>query len=155
MFAKSLGGWTLCGTRYEHESCNSKSANDIHHFQLHAPLPIRTILGPDLPIFPSWPPLSTKSWSEPQSFLRSSTRRLIWRKWTSKSWRRKHPSAISSLPSWPTRWIAGKITQILGDDDDVIIELCFNLLEGSRYVRSFFSNSLSSRFSLTCLYSQI
>lgn len=32
------------------------------------------------------------------------------------------------------RWIAGKITEILGNEDDVVIELCFNLLEGSRYV---------------------
>lgn len=33
------------------------------------------------------------------------------------------------------RWIAGKISEILGNEDDVVIELCFNLLEGSRYVR--------------------
>lgn len=32
------------------------------------------------------------------------------------------------------RWIAGKISRILGDEDDVVIELCFNLLEGSRFV---------------------
>jgi serine/arginine repetitive matrix protein 1 len=32
------------------------------------------------------------------------------------------------------RWIAGKISGILGDEDDVVIELCFNLLEGSRFV---------------------
>ena len=35
---------------------------------------------------------------------------------------------------WP-RWIAGKISEILGNEDDVVIELCFNLLEGTRYVR--------------------
>jgi len=34
------------------------------------------------------------------------------------------------------RWIAGKISNILGTEDDVVIELCFNLLEGSRFVRS-------------------
>jgi serine/arginine repetitive matrix protein 1 len=34
-----------------------------------------------------------------------------------------------------TRWIAGKISEILGSEDDVVIELCFNLLEGSRFVR--------------------
>ncbi len=34
------------------------------------------------------------------------------------------------------RWIAGKISEILGDEDDVVIELCCNLLEGSRYVCS-------------------
>ena len=33
------------------------------------------------------------------------------------------------------RWIAGKISEILGSEDDVVIELCFNLLEGSRFVR--------------------
>ena len=32
------------------------------------------------------------------------------------------------------RWIAGKISEILGSEDDVVIQLCFNLLEGSRYV---------------------
>lgn len=33
------------------------------------------------------------------------------------------------------RWIASRIVEILGDDD-VVIELCFNLIEGSRYVYS-------------------
>lgn len=33
------------------------------------------------------------------------------------------------------RWIAGRISEILGDEDDIVIELCFNLLEGSRFVR--------------------
>ena len=32
------------------------------------------------------------------------------------------------------RWIAGKISDILGNEDDVVIELCFNLIEGSRFV---------------------
>lgn len=44
-----------------------------------------------------------------------------------------------SLPSVPLtclhRWIAGKISEILKSEDDVVIELCFNLLEGSRFVR--------------------
>ncbi|KAM3089259.1 hypothetical protein ACMFMG_000864 [Clarireedia jacksonii] len=31
------------------------------------------------------------------------------------------------------KWIAGKISEILGNEDDVVIELCFNLIEGSRY----------------------
>ncbi|KAI4260440.1 MAG: hypothetical protein LQ352_000302 [Teloschistes flavicans] len=31
------------------------------------------------------------------------------------------------------KWIAGKISDVLGSDDDVVIELCFNLLEGSRF----------------------
>ena len=37
------------------------------------------------------------------------------------------------LIDWP-RWIAGKISEILGSEDDIVIELCFNLLEGSRFV---------------------
>jgi serine/arginine repetitive matrix protein 1 len=32
------------------------------------------------------------------------------------------------------KWIAGKISDILGNEDDVVIELCFGLLEGQRYV---------------------
>lgn len=32
------------------------------------------------------------------------------------------------------RWIAGKLSELLGDEDDVIIELCFGLLESSRFV---------------------
>ena len=31
------------------------------------------------------------------------------------------------------KWIAGKIAEILGDDDDVVIELCAGLVEGARY----------------------
>ncbi|KAI9895046.1 MAG: hypothetical protein M1814_000271 [Vezdaea aestivalis] len=31
------------------------------------------------------------------------------------------------------KWIAGKISTILGDEDDVVIELCFNLLESNRF----------------------
>ncbi|KAJ6114540.1 hypothetical protein N7486_000318 [Penicillium sp. IBT 16267x] len=31
------------------------------------------------------------------------------------------------------KWIAGRISQILGNEDDVVIELCFNLIEGTRY----------------------
>ncbi|KAL9586682.1 MAG: hypothetical protein Q9212_000751 [Teloschistes hypoglaucus] len=31
------------------------------------------------------------------------------------------------------KWIAGKISDVLGNEDDVVIELCFNLLEGSRF----------------------
>jgi serine/arginine repetitive matrix protein 1 len=34
------------------------------------------------------------------------------------------------------RWIAGKVTEILGTEDDVVIELIFNLIEGPRYVSS-------------------
>jgi hypothetical protein len=42
------------------------------------------------------------------------------------------------------RWIAGKITEILGSEDDIVIELCFNLIEGSRFV------SLPDAKILTC-----
>ncbi|KAJ5119090.1 hypothetical protein N7526_010727 [Penicillium atrosanguineum] len=31
------------------------------------------------------------------------------------------------------KWIASRISEILGDEDDIVIELCFNILEGSRY----------------------
>ncbi|KAI4280872.1 MAG: hypothetical protein L6R38_004092 [Xanthoria sp. 2 TBL-2021] len=31
------------------------------------------------------------------------------------------------------KWIAGKISEILGSEDDVVVELCFNLLERSRF----------------------
>jgi serine/arginine repetitive matrix protein 1 len=32
------------------------------------------------------------------------------------------------------KWIAGKMTSILGDEDDVVVETCYNLLEQNRYV---------------------
>ena len=38
------------------------------------------------------------------------------------------------------RWIAGKISEILGNEDDVVIELCFNLLEGLRFVSALWSS---------------
>ncbi|KAJ5965385.1 hypothetical protein N7481_012099 [Penicillium waksmanii] len=31
------------------------------------------------------------------------------------------------------KWIASRISDILGNEDDVVIELCFNLLEGTRF----------------------
>ncbi|KAL9623962.1 MAG: hypothetical protein Q9160_001715 [Pyrenula sp. 1 TL-2023] len=31
------------------------------------------------------------------------------------------------------KWIASRISELLGDDDDVVIELVFNLLEGNRF----------------------
>lgn len=34
------------------------------------------------------------------------------------------------------RWISGKVTEILGAEDDVVIELIFNLIEGPRHVRA-------------------
>lgn len=38
------------------------------------------------------------------------------------------------------KWIAGKISDILGNEDDVVIELCFGLLEGQRYVGVIFQD---------------
>ncbi|KAF2013220.1 hypothetical protein BU24DRAFT_424224, partial [Aaosphaeria arxii CBS 175.79] len=35
------------------------------------------------------------------------------------------------------KWIAGKLMKILGDEDDVVIETTYNLLEQHRYVRTF------------------
>lgn len=46
--------------------------------------------------------------------------------------RRKQPRYTNDSSR---RWIAGKISEILGSEDDVVIELCFNLLEGARFVR--------------------
>ncbi|TFA98574.1 Serine/arginine repetitive matrix protein 1 [Trichoderma ghanense] len=31
------------------------------------------------------------------------------------------------------KWIANRISEILGNEDDVVIELCFNLIDGPRY----------------------
>ncbi|KAJ3486867.1 hypothetical protein NLG97_g6527 [Lecanicillium saksenae] len=31
------------------------------------------------------------------------------------------------------KWIASRISEILGNEDDVVIEMCFNLIEGPRY----------------------
>jgi hypothetical protein len=32
------------------------------------------------------------------------------------------------------KWIANKITTILGDEDDVVVETCFNLVEQNQFV---------------------
>lgn len=32
------------------------------------------------------------------------------------------------------RWIANKITTILGDEDDIVVETCYNLVEQSQFV---------------------
>lgn len=32
------------------------------------------------------------------------------------------------------KWIAGKITTILGDEDDVVVETCYNLIEQNQFV---------------------
>ncbi|KAI0183284.1 PWI domain-containing protein [Xylaria flabelliformis] len=31
------------------------------------------------------------------------------------------------------KWIASRISEILGSEDDVVIELCFNLIDGPRF----------------------
>lgn len=43
-------------------------------------------------------------------------------------------NGLTDPRAYPYRWIAGNISEILGNEDDVVIELCFNLLEGSRFV---------------------
>lgn len=32
------------------------------------------------------------------------------------------------------KWIANKITTILGDEDDVVVETCYNLIEQNQFV---------------------
>jgi hypothetical protein len=36
------------------------------------------------------------------------------------------------------KWIANKITTILGDEDDVVVETCFNLVEQNQFVSTDF-----------------
>ena len=50
------------------------------------------------------------------------------------------------------RWIAEKISDILGNEDDVVTELCFNLLEAPRYVSPRASQCLSKAPSLISLF---
>ncbi|OAR01652.1 hypothetical protein LLEC1_05014 [Akanthomyces lecanii] len=40
-----------------------------------------------------------------------------------------HPQKTDQLAAW----IASRISEILGNEDDVVIEMCFNLVEGPRY----------------------
>lgn len=51
------------------------------------------------------------------------------------------PDFQKVLTAQPHRWIANRISEILGNEDDVVIELCFNLIDGPRYVR--FSRQIS------------
>ena len=32
------------------------------------------------------------------------------------------------------KWIANKITTILGDEDDIVVETCYNLIEQDKFV---------------------
>lgn len=34
------------------------------------------------------------------------------------------------------KWIAQKITDILGDEDDIVVETCYNLIEQNQHVRT-------------------
>jgi hypothetical protein len=42
---------------------------------------------------------------------------------------------LLTIDSYAYRWIAEKVTEILKSEDDVVIELIYNLIEGPRYVR--------------------
>jgi serine/arginine repetitive matrix protein 1 len=33
------------------------------------------------------------------------------------------------------KWIANKITTILGDEDDIVVETCYNLIEQNQFVK--------------------
>jgi hypothetical protein len=33
------------------------------------------------------------------------------------------------------KWIANRITTILGDEDDIVVETCYNLIEQNQFVR--------------------
>lgn len=40
------------------------------------------------------------------------------------------------------RWIANRVIEILGSEDDVVIELIFDLVEGGRHVSAFLCHNL-------------
>lgn len=46
------------------------------------------------------------------------------------------------------KWIAQKITDILGDEDDIVVETCYNLIEQNQFVRT--DTRLATRQPLTC-----
>lgn len=48
------------------------------------------------------------------------------------------------------KWIAGKIAEILGNEDDVVIELCFNLVEGERFVCQSWADNCAGRSGTNC-----
>lgn len=60
------------------------------------------------------------------------------------------PDSAVLLMCHVLRWIASRISEILGDEDDIVIELCFNLLEGSRYVGPFDHIAVHLRFPENC-----
>jgi serine/arginine repetitive matrix protein 1 len=47
---------------------------------------------------------------------------------------RSRAMCANELLSLWARWIANRVTEILGSEDDVVIELVFNLIEGARHV---------------------
>jgi hypothetical protein len=59
------------------------------------------------------------------------------------SWYRDLHGALALAYNLFYRWIAGKISEILGNEDDVVIELCFNLIEGTRYVSASYDLSVA------------
>lgn len=46
------------------------------------------------------------------------------------------------------KWIAQKITDILGDEDDIVVETCYNLIEQNQFVRM--HTRLAIKHALTC-----
>ena len=46
------------------------------------------------------------------------------------------------------KWIAQKITDILGDEDDIVVETCYNLIEQNQFVRT--DMRIATKYSLTC-----
>lgn len=48
------------------------------------------------------------------------------------------------------KWVAGKITTILGDEDDVIVETIYNLLEQDQFVRQHSNTSISPLLTECC-----
>lgn len=64
-------------------------------------------------------------------------------------------SALSCADSKFHRWIANRISEILGNEDDVVIELCFNLIDGPRHVRFSIHCSRSSAILIIVVASPI
>lgn len=62
-------------------------------------------------------------------------------------------SRLCSPDAQSHRWIANKISEILGSEDDVVIELCFNLIEGPRHVCWIFLASTLWRLSMLTVWS--
>ena len=46
------------------------------------------------------------------------------------------------------KWIANKITTILGDEDDIVVETCYNLVEQTKFVSKQLRDGLQARLTL-------